>query len=407
MNQQLSISFTLRTSRRSKTGLFPIQVRVALNQEIQRFATGLHITAQSWDSASQRAYNISAKEEMINVSLDAIHNRLTKSYFKVMNLDYFDLGGLMAEYTGESKEKERTLLELVTKHNDDFKRRIGIDRTQSTYQKYTITEMRIKSFIRDYYNGKDILLKRLKINFIKDFSIYLTEVFENKQNTVAKNVKNLKHIITHGLELEWLVKNPFFGFRYAYVETQQAILTQEEINSIETKMFSSQRVERVKNLFLFQCYTGLSYVDMAKLISSNIVKGNDGNDWLVFSRTKSKIPVRIPLLSKAKSIIELYKNAKGDFLMPVYANQNMNILLKDIADLCGIKKNLTTHVGRRTFATTVLLSNGIPIETVSKLLGHTNLRATQVYAKVVDNKISKEMMGLEDLLRKKSQKECD
>lgn len=233
----------------------------------------------------------------------------------------------------------------------------------------------------------------------------MQRIFKNKQNTVAKNVKNLKHIITYGIELDWLNKNPFTGFKCAYEETTQAILTNEELQRIENKTFELPRLELVRNLFLFQCYTGLSYVDMAKLTHQNIIKGNDTYDWLVLSRTKSKIPVRIPLLNNAKRIIFLYNEAllsESITLLPMYANQKMNSYLKEIADLCSIRKNLTSHVGRRTFATTVLLSNGIPIETVSKLLGHTNLRATQVYAKVVDSKISKEMMGLEDLLRKKT-----
>ena len=220
-------------------------------------------------------------------------------------------------------------------------------------------------------------------------------------NTVMKHLQRLRKIVTLAYHLEWIDKDPFIRWKPTFENKQREFLNANELSNLETYAFPLERLDRVRDLFVFSCYTGISYADIVKLTADNIVLGMDGNRWIYTKRQKTKTPVKIPLLDKAESIIEKYIENPitiiSETLLPVLTNEKINLYLKEIADAIGIKKNLTFHMARHTFATTVTLSNGVPIETVSKLLGHTKLATTQIYARVLDNKISADI----SLLRKK------
>jgi integrase len=221
----------------------------------------------------------------------------------------------------------------------------------------------------------------------------------NQHNTAAKYIKNLKHIMNFGVDLGWIPSNPTAGFICGFKETQQVILGPDELGRIESRRFQIPRLELARKMFVLQCYTGLAYADMAKLEKKHVEQGPDGKLWLNLRRSKTDTAIRFPLLKTAVDIIQDL-SADVDIndlrLLPTsYCNQKMNAYLKEIADLCGIQKRLTTHVGRRTMASTVLLGNGVPIETISKILGHMKISTTQVYAKVGDKLLSKEMNQLE------------
>jgi site-specific recombinase XerD len=198
--------------------------------------------------------------------------------------------------------------------------------------------------------------------------------------------------------MDWLAKDPFAKYRQHFDKVERFYLTKEELSAIENKKFSIERLQTVKDLFLFSCYTGLAYIDTMNLTAGNIIKGIDGNDWLITSRQKTDTDVRVPLLPQAEELIKKYKDhpkaANHGTLFPVISNQKTNAYLKEIADLCNINKAITFHIARHTFATTITLSNGVPIESVSKMLGHTTIRSTQVYAKVVEQKLSEDMQNL-------------
>jgi site-specific recombinase XerD len=220
-------------------------------------------------------------------------------------------------------------------------------------------------------------------------------------NSAVKNIKNLFRIINISISNGWITTNPFKGFRCNFVYPNRPYLTEEEIDALYVKDFTINRLARVRDVFIFQIYTGLSYCDMAELTEDNIEIGIDGKRWIVIHRKKTGTRSSIPILPRAQEVLDKYKNDQYCIserkLLPVYTNQRMNGYIKEIADICGIRKILTTHLARHTFATTVTLSNGVPIETVSKMLGHSDLKTTQIYAKVVDRKISDDMQHLIDL----------
>ena len=233
-----------------------------------------------------------------------------------------------------------------------------------------------------------------------------------ENNGVMKHLERFRKIIRLAVKLGWIEKNPFELFKLKMQKVERGYLTNEELISIEEKSFSLQRIQYAKDLFVFSCYTGIANIDVMQLTPDNIILGIDGNYWIKTIREKTDTSVNVPILPKAAYIIEKYKDnprsiAKGS-LFPMISNQKLNSYLKEVADLCGIKKNLTFHLARHTFATSVTLSNGVPIETVSKMLGHTTIRTTQIYAKVVEQKVSQDMSALREKLEinsKRSEKQ--
>jgi len=216
-----------------------------------------------------------------------------------------------------------------------------------------------------------------------------------RNNTLMKHIERIRKIVNLAIKNEWLERDPFMKYKLAFTRTTREFLSADELASIEAKEFSISRLQFTKDLFVFSCYTGLSYIDSFNLTLQNISLGIDGEYWITTYRQKTDQPVRIPLLPKAMAIIEKYKDhpaviANGK-LLPGYANQTLNTYLKEVAGSCGIEKNLTFHIARHTFATTVTLTNGVPIETVSKLLGHRSIKTTQIYAKVIEWKVSQDM----------------
>lgn len=256
----------------------------------------------------------------------------------------------------------------------------------------------------DTQNASDILLNRLNYRFIAEFESYL-RAYEPKDhhkalsnNGVMKHLERLRKMVNLAVKLEWIAKNPFESYRLSFKRVERPYLTANELAAIEIHHFSIERLQYVKDLFVFSCYTGFAYIDVCQLTPRNLVKGIDGTEWIYTKREKTETPVHVPLLQQALSIIERYKNNPRSMhegtLFPIISNQKLNSYLKEVADVCGITKNLTFHIARHTFATTVTLTNGVPIETVSKLLGHTTIKTTQIYARVIEQKVSDDMKQL-------------
>jgi integrase len=300
-------------------------------------------------------------------------------------------------------EDNMTLLQLVEYHLTQMECRVGTDYAIATLKKYRVTQNKLIRFLNTELNVKDIRLKDLTRKFIADFDLYMKLKEGNDQNTTTKHCKNLKAIINVGVFNDWLDNTPFDRYKTPYKVKEKVYLSADELRLLEAKHFKIPRLGLVKDLFLFQCYTGLAFADMAKLVGRDITTGIDGNKWIITNRKKTDIRSAIPLLAQAIVILEKYNadygsNLNGQ-LLPVYTNQKFNSYLQEIAELTGINKNLTSHVGRRTFATTVALANGVSIETISKILGHSSTKITHQYAQVTDLKISEEMKLLRDKLQ--------
>lgn len=248
------------------------------------------------------------------------------------------------------------------------------------------------------------------VDFEKFLRSYVQEDHQKQMenNTVMKHIQRLRKMVTLAYKMEWIDKDPFIKFKPTYIKNEREFLSEDELQSIIEKEFEIERLELVKDLFVFSCYTGLSYIDVMNLNEDNITFGIDGGKWIITNRQKTHNKVKIPLLPIAEELIQKYKGhiktKKTKTLFPNISNQKLNSYLKEIADLCKIKKNLTFHIARHTFATTVTLSNGVPIETVSKLLGHSKIATTQIYAKVIERKVSGDMALLKLKLSKHVQK---
>lgn len=296
-----------------------------------------------------------------------------------------------------------TLLNVFRKHNDDCRKLIGIDYVQITVSRFDNCCKYLGHFIRQQYGKEDINLTELNGEFVRNFEVYLKTIRGCQQNTVIRYMKALKKIVNLAIANDWMHKNPFAGIRFQEKEVIKEILTKEEIERIMRKEFALPRLEYVRDVFIFCVFTGMAYVDVNSLRQEHIVRDNNGDLWIRKARQKTNNMCNIPLLKIPQLLLEKYKDrplcAKTGALLPVTSNQKMNSYLKEIADFCGIQKNLTTHTARHTFATVVALSNGVSMENIAKMLGHSDTRMTQRYAKVLDSSIKRDMENVDKVYR--------
>lgn len=298
------------------------------------------------------------------------------------------------------------LLEIFKEHNDQVNNLIGQDFAAGTAERYRTAKSYLAEYILHDYGKKDIPVKQVDHAFITGFEYYLKTKRNCSHNTAIKYIVNFKKIIRIAYANGWITKDPFSNYKVRLRNVEREFLTAEEIQLLMDTAFNNHRLEHVKDCFIFCCFTGLAYADVKKLTHDDFVTGIDGELWIYTKRTKTRTKSNIPVLPTALMILEKYEDSPylvKEKVLPILTNQKMNAYLKEIADLSGIKKNLTTHLARHTFATTVTLSNGVSIESVSKMLGHKNLRTTQHYAKILNRRVSDNMR----LLRKKPLKNSD
>lgn len=283
------------------------------------------------------------------------------------------------------------LLEHFQRHNDDVKRLIGISKSKATFQKYEVTRKHLTNFIKEKYSLSDISFKEINHLFITDFEVYLLTSCGCNANTTAKFMQFFKRIVIIAKNNGWIKTDPFANYKIRLKKVDRGYLTQEEVEAIMAKQFATKRLEKVRDIFIFSCFCGLAYIDVKKLRKENIRTSFDGNLWIMGKREKTDVSFSIPLLDVPKRILKKYEGTLPDNrILPVPSNQKMNAYLKEIGDLCGINKEISFHLARHTFAT-LTLSKGVSIESVSKMLGHTNIKTTQIYARITDAKISHDM----------------
>ncbi len=398
MDSKISILFHGVNGRISKDGLLPIYMRVTIGG--QRFETSANrrLQASKWSAAAGKAKGATEEAKGINSYLE----RLKQKAFKLQE-ELIREGVPVTIENFKNKRLGKTdhshfLLEIFRQHNDQVTQLVGKDFAKGTLQRYKTSLEHTRSFIQWKYHADDIEIRKLNYGFISAYEFWLKTVRNCNHNSTMKYLANFKKIVLLCLKNGWLQKDPFFGFKMTKQEVVREFLTDEELGRIQAKNFGSARINQVRDIFLFSCFTGLAYADVKKLKRSEISTGVDGGKWVLTSRQKTETSSRIPLLPPALEILDRYQDhphcEATDRLLPVLSNQKMNGYLKEIADLCGIHKQLTYHIARHTFATTVTLSNGVPIESVSKMLGHKNLKTTQHYAKILDKKVSEDMQHI-------------
>lgn len=334
----------------------------------------------------------------LNAYIDMIRNKVYEAHRELVTASVPVTAEAIKQKLSGSEESPQRFIELFEQHNQRFAELVGKEYAKATLVKYNTCLSSLKQFLKWKYGAEDIPVKDIQYDFITDFEFYLKSVQNIAHNTAMGYIKKVKKVIRSCVANNLLDKDPFMAYRVQIKKTGRTYLLEEELKAIENKQFQIDRLNEVRDLFLFSCYTGLSYSDVEKLIPSSVVKGIDGEQWIYTSRTKTGTSSHIPLLPQALAIINKYREhpkvVTSGKLLPVISNQRLNSYLKEVADCCGIRKNLTFHIARHTFATTVTLSNGVPIETVSKMLGHTNIKTTQHYAKILDMKVSEDMQLL-------------
>lgn len=355
-----------------------------------------------WDQATGRPKGNKEDAAKLQAYLDALRVNVYGAKSKlIQDQKPITADALKNALTGRDEVKHN-VLDTFRHHNEQMKALLHKEYAPATIQKYNTVYDHTKAFIKWKYGVDDLNVRDLNYEFISDYSFWLKTIKGCGHNVTVKYLGNFKKIVLECVRKGWLERDPFNGFKLARKEVQRIPLTQEELEAITTKKFAAERLALVRDIFLFSCYTGLAYVDVKNLRRSQIIKGIDNELWIQTNRQKTESATRLPLLPQALEIMKKYsdhpKCKLEDFVLPVLSNQKMNAYLKEIADIAGIKKELTFHIARHTFATTVTLCNGVPLETVSKMLGHKSLDQTLIYAKIVDTKISQDMANLKQKL---------
>ncbi|WP_298245910.1 site-specific integrase [uncultured Christiangramia sp.] len=393
MQNLLSVIFYVRKSKNETTTHATVYLRITFNGKRVELSTMRKVPLAKWNTKANKVSGTSAEAKQINRNLDIIKNRIYEIYQKLLDNDEdISISRIKEEYLGNNS-KHKSIIEMFEEHNMRMAKLVGKDYSFRTLQRYKTTKKHLCAFINSNFKLEDYPVKDIDVKFINAFIYYLKTALDLSHNSALKYLSYFKKIVRVAYTNGWLEKDPFYNFKMKVERIDREFLTKEEIIKIMEKEFTIPRMEHVRDIFIFSCYTGLAYIDVFKLTEDDIVKGIDGNQWIKLKRTKTKSLSSIPILPVAENIIEKYKDIENPTgkLLPVYTNQRMNSYLKEIADSCDIKKNLTFHMARHTFATTVTLSNGVPIESVSKMLGHRSLKTTQHYAKILDEKLSEDM----------------
>ena len=398
-----SITYFVKKHRVSNDEV-PIYVRITVDGKRVDLSIRRKVALDRWDESRGTAKGNRPDVKTLNAYLEQVRNKLYDCQQQLeRERKLVTAESIKSRYLGQD-ERGKTLKEIIEYHNEEMKDELA----WGTQKNYHTTQRYVYEFLQKKLKTSDVYLDELNYKFIKDFEKYIKNRTPDghqkpcTQNGAMKHVERLRKMVNLAIKEEWLTKDPFIKFKLKFEKKERGFLTQDELQKIEQKHFPIERLDQTRDIFIFSCYTGLSYAEVYDLTTDHIVTGLDGKLWIQGRRRKSKEWFKVPLLPQAKAIVEKYRNhplaqANGKVL-PVYTNQKTNAYLKEIAILCEVEKNLTYHLARHTFATTVTLTNGVPIESVSKMLGHTSLRTTQIYAKVVEKKLSEDMGRLEERL---------
>lgn len=397
------IQFILRPGKKDKNkGI--IYARITVETQRAELSLKKTMAVDDWNNNRGIVKGSGLEAKKFNSYLEQVRSQLTDAYRELqVNKQLVTPENIKAIYLGDSFD-DHSLIELIDYHNKTQKSVLA----PGTMKNYYTTQKYIQCFLKKNFKASDIYLVQINFKFISDFEFFLRnhKPFDHQKplgnNGIMKHLERFRKIINLGQKLGWIIQNPFGPYKLRFIKNERGFLTEKELAAIENKIFAIERLSAVRDIFVFACYTGLAYIDAINLGPDEISLEPDDQYWIFLNRQKTKTRVKIPLLPKALNILNNYKNhsksVNRNKIFPLISNQKLNGYLKEVADICGIKKRLTFHLARHTFATTITLSNGVPIETVSKMLGHTSIKTTQVYAKIVDEKISKDMKKLKAIL---------
>ncbi len=406
MSTNYSLFFYLKKPKNYVNGPKPIYMRITVDGIPKEVTTGRECDPPKWNSKANRVKGTTEAIKTLNSYLDtlvskisAIHTAMTAASEEIT------AESIKLRYQGKDI-KRKQFLEVFREHNIQMETLLGNGFKPNTLKGYKTSLLHICGYLEKEYRSQDIDTRKIDHAFITGYEFFLRSTMGCSAVSAAKYMKHLRKIIKICIAHRWITDDPFAFYKIKAKAKEKEFLTDAELRRIEEKEFKIPRLANVRDIFVFCCYTGLSYADVKKLKWTDIAEGVDGKLWIFTSREKTETSSNIPLLPKALEIIERYRDyppcMTKDMVLPVLSNQKMNSYLKEIADLCEISKELTFHKSRHTFATSVTLANSVPIETVSKMLGHTDIKTTQHYAKLLDNRIAIDMEKLERTIENKT-----
>ncbi|NHM06558.1 site-specific integrase [Flavobacterium sp. CYK-4] len=400
---KITILFVVSANKTNKKGLCPLNCRITINKERKQFTTGLFVNPQYWESKLQKVNLKDANQKFLNTQIQQIKNKINNIAL-VFQLEGGEctVENIYNKYVGKEIKKKEHLHSYYQQYLVRIKKLIGTGIKLSTYTKFVYVGNHIAAFIKWKFKKSDYPLEELSLQFLDDFEYYLRTEKKQEQITINKTIQRLRTPIKQAISEGYLKRDPFVFYKSKTVRKEVVFLTTEELQKLEQIIFKQSRLGVIQDLFIFCCYTGLAYNEMVNLEKKNIQTGFDGMNWIQMTREKTERQISVPILPKAEEIIQKY-SSDNNRIFPTISNQKFNSYLKEIADLAGIEKRLTHHIARKTFASTILLFNDVPMEIVSELLGHSNMIVTQEsYGKVVQKKVSEVMAMLSKKLNEKT-----
>jgi site-specific recombinase XerD len=398
MKTKITLHFYAKSTKANTSGQLPIYIRLTVDGKRMEFSSKKFIDATKWSAELSKMKGTSEEARSLNEYLNLMKSKIYDIQMELIHKNELLTLEVFKNKLIGIEERSRTLIPIFQDHNNKIKELVGKEYAPGTLERYKTSLKHTIDFLEWKYKVSDIEIDKINHAFITDYEFYLRSVRNCANNTAVKYIKNFSKIIKICLANNWIERNPFSNYKAKVREVERVYLSQEEIENIINKDIKTDRLSLVRDIFLFSCFTGLAYIDVKNLTKSHISLGIDGEKWIFTHRQKTETASKIPILPITHMIIDKYEDhpecCNQNKLLPILSNQKMNAYLKEIAGVCEIEKELTFHIARHTFATTVTLTNGVPIESVSKMLGHKNLRTTQHYAKVLDKKVSEDMMIL-------------
>lgn len=404
MRSTFKVLFFLKRDKRKKDGSVPVYCRITIDGKEARFGMKKDIDPKLWNVKEGKATGKSTKSSEVNALLEKTKAGIHKIYRDVQERENAVSAEKVKNIFLGIDSKQHMLLKAFDGHIEELFNLIGKKIVKATYLRYCYLKIRLSEFLSEKYHLPDIPLREINYQFIRDFEIYLLTVRGNKQSTIAQSLILLKLIMELAYKNEWISRNPFVNYKIEDEKSERGYLTQKEVEILMNWKLD-KKLERTRDVFIFCCFTGLSHIDVFKLTKEKIQLSNDGQQWIMGKRKKTDIEYFIPMMEIPKKILDKYKNQtfKDEKLLPVKTSITVNRHLKEIAKICGIKKHLTFHLSRHTFATLVM-SKGVSLESVSKMLGHKNIQTTQIYAKMTPEKVGRDMAIFKESIKETERK---
>lgn len=393
--EKITILFVISANKTNQKGLCPLNCRITLNKERRQFTTGLFVNPNYWENKLQKVNTQDTNHKFINSQIEQIQIKIN-NIVQLLQLLKEDctLDNIYNKYIGVEIKKKEYVLSYYKQYLSKIKKLVGLEIKDNTYNKFVYVGNHLEAFLKWKFKKIDYPLEELNLQFLDDFDYYLKTEKKQEQITINKTIQRFRTPIKQAISEGYLDKDPFILHKSKTVRKTVIFLTTEELKILEESVLLQKRLKTIQDLFIFCCYTGLAYNEMAHLEKHNIQIGFDGINWIQMKREKTQRQISIPILPKAQEIIDKYIS-ESNLIFPKISNQKFNSYLKEIADITGLEKRLTHHIARKTFASTVLLYNDVPMEIVSELLGHSNMTITQEsYGKIVQKKVSEAMSNL-------------